>query len=64
MSLKKGDFNTPPVNPFLKKENGGFDPYFKTAARLSVFCWAHERSAAKQRFFLLLQGGKTRHKGS
>ena len=23
--LKKGDFNTPPVNPFFKKENGGFD---------------------------------------
>ena len=25
VSLKKGDFNTPPVNPFFKKENGGFD---------------------------------------
>ena len=23
--LKKGDFNTPPVNTFFKKENGGFD---------------------------------------
>ena len=23
--LKKSDFNTPPVNPFFKKENGGFD---------------------------------------
>ena len=23
--LKKGDFNTPPVNPFFKKENGGVD---------------------------------------
>ena len=29
MSLKKGDFNTPPVNPFLKKENGGFDLSFQ-----------------------------------
>jgi hypothetical protein len=25
MSLKKGDFTTPPVNPFFQKENGGFD---------------------------------------
>ena len=25
VSLKKGDFTTPPVNPFFKKENGGFD---------------------------------------
>ena len=23
VSLKKGDFNTPPVNPFFQKENGG-----------------------------------------
>ena len=23
--LKKGDFTTPPVNPFFQKENGGFD---------------------------------------
>jgi hypothetical protein len=31
VSLEKGDFNTPPANPFFKKENGGFDCYFKTA---------------------------------
>ena len=23
VSLKKGDFTTPPVNPFFQKENGG-----------------------------------------
>ncbi|WP_317380987.1 hypothetical protein, partial [uncultured Intestinimonas sp.] len=25
VSLKKGDFNTPPQPNFFKKENGGFD---------------------------------------
>ena len=25
VSLKKGDFTTPPVNPIFQKENGGFD---------------------------------------
>jgi len=39
MSLKKGDFNTPPVNPFFKKENGGFDfdisrPLFSNFAQI------------------------------
>ena len=29
VSLKKGDFNTPPVILILKKENGGFDCYSK-----------------------------------
>ena len=29
MSLKKGEFNTPTMFYFLKKENGGFDCYFK-----------------------------------
>ena len=37
--LKKGDFNTPPVNPFFKKENGGFDfdisrPLFSNFAQI------------------------------
>ena len=36
ISLKKGDFNTPSVNPVLKKENGGFDCYFKTAAQTAI----------------------------
>ena len=35
VSLKKGDFNTPPVNPFFQKENGGFDCYFKTAVKMA-----------------------------
>lgn len=35
--LKKGDFNTPSVFLFFKKENGGFDCYFKTAVRLLTF---------------------------
>ena len=39
VSLKKGDFNTPPVNPFFKKENGGFDfdisrPLFSNFAQI------------------------------
>ena len=32
VSLNKGDFNTPSVFLFFKKEYGGFDCYFKTAA--------------------------------
>lgn len=55
MSLKMGAFNTPSVFRLFQK-NGGFDLLFKTAARLSIFCWAHERSAAKQRFFLFTVG--------
>jgi hypothetical protein len=32
VSLKKVNFNTTSKNPFFKKEKGGFDCYFKTAA--------------------------------
>lgn len=31
-------YNTPTKFCFLKKKNGGFDCYFKTAVRLLVFC--------------------------
>jgi len=36
VSLKKGDFNTPSVNPFFQKENGGLIS-FQTAVRPLIF---------------------------
>ncbi len=55
VSLKKGDFNTPSVFLFYKKENGGFDCYFKTAA-----IQIGRVLADKQRFFYLLQSVSNR----
>ena len=36
VSLKKGDFITPSVNPFFQKENGGLIS-FQTAVRPLIF---------------------------
>lgn len=55
VSLNKGDFNTPSVFLFYKKENGGFDCYFKTAA-----IQIGRVLADKQRFFYLLQSVSNR----
>lgn len=55
VSLNKGDFNTPSVFLFFKKENGGFDCYFKTAAIQIGRVLADE-----QRFFYLLQAVSNR----
>ena len=41
VSLKKGDFNTPSVNPFFNKGNGGFDCYFKTAV---LYLWDYTKT--------------------
>ena len=52
-TLKKGDFNTPSEFPILKKENGGFDCYFKTAA------WPHcgrKTSSATTAVFFITAG--------
>lgn len=50
--LKKGDFNTPSVFLFFKKENGGFDCYFKTAVRLLTFIRRIEILPPSNGFFL------------
>jgi len=41
----------------LTKKNGGFDCYFKTAVKLSVFCLAHGYPAAKTTVFFMPLGG-------
>ena len=50
MSLKKGDFNTPPVNPFFRKENGGFD-FSKPPLGCYIILGAQILTRPKQRFF-------------
>jgi hypothetical protein len=47
------NFKYTPIVLFFKKENGGFDCYFKTAVWLLIFSFVHENFAAKQRFFYL-----------
>lgn len=60
MSSKMGEFNTPSVSQFFQKENGGLKLLFQNRRKATIFCWAHERSAAKQRFFLFpLDGFET-----
>jgi len=53
VSLKKGDFNTPSVFPFLKRKRRLEICYFKTAARLLYFVLTHGNSAAETTVFLL-----------
>ncbi|HIG0358534.1 TPA: hypothetical protein ACX96Z_000085 [Clostridium sporogenes] len=48
VSLKNDDFNTPFEFPILKKGNGGFDCYFKTA---SCPHFDHKTSSAATAFF-------------
>lgn len=52
---KKGDFNTPSVFLFLKKETAALT-VIKTAVRQLHF-GAHDDTAAKQRFFSFPLGG-------
>ena len=40
VSLKMGDFNTPPVNPIFQKENGGLKLIFQNHR-----CFFHARSS-------------------
>jgi len=37
ISLKMGNFNTPSVIHFFKKENSGFDFYIKTAIEQALY---------------------------
>ena len=53
ISLKKGNFNTPSVFLLLKKENSGFDCYFKTAVRSLIFCWRMKTLPPNNGFFYL-----------
>lgn len=53
VSLKKGDFNTPPYSHFLKGKRRLEICYFKTAVRLLYFVLAHEYPAAETTVFLL-----------
>ena len=51
-SLKKGDFNTPPVFSFFEKENGGLKLIFQNRRKVAILLFlAHNLQPPKQRFF-------------
>jgi len=51
VSLKKGNFNTSSAFHILKKENGGFDCYFKTITVLLRHVTANKQVAISQQSF-------------
>jgi len=52
VSLKKGDFNTPSVNPFFQKENGGLKCNIsKPPLGYCILFWRVSIQPPKQRFF-------------
>jgi len=51
-ALKKCNFNTPSVNPFLKKENGGLECFSKPPSSRFILLKAHDNPAATTTVFL------------